>query len=131
MPYCIRSDIELIFGVTNVSTWADLDGDANATKITNRIDRAILMSDALLDAVLRTAAYMGPPPLVYDGTVASTPTLIMMISAIGAGLWVYEARGAGKIAPGDEPIHQYTWLRTWHRRTLEAIRTGKLKLDAV
>ena len=38
MAYSVRSDVEMIFGVTNVAAWADLDNDKDPAKIQARID---------------------------------------------------------------------------------------------
>ena len=55
--YCVRADIEQFFGTVAVGKWADLDGDADATKIAARIAAAIEWAGNEIDATLRGGPY--------------------------------------------------------------------------
>ena len=46
MAYCERTDIEDVFGIGNVASWADLDNDKSPVKIKARIERAIAKASA-------------------------------------------------------------------------------------
>lgn len=129
MSYCDRDDVEAIFGVQHVLKYADLDGDQNDTKIATRITWAITVADAEIDDALRMSSHQVIPIVSQDGT---TPTMITHLSAILAGIWLYEFRGGEDInAVTGQRMHRYAFLRTWGRRLLANIQTSKVKLDAL
>ena len=121
MAYSTRSDIEDVFGVDEVSKWADLDNDANATKITNRIARAIEVADEKVDAALRGGAIAVPVP--------GSSVLITNIAAILAGVWLYDARGVVDFDPETgKAQHRLHFQRAGAMRKLKLIRTGDLDI---
>ena len=75
--YCVQADMELLFGTTSLSTWADLEGDG--TKTAARIIEAIAMAGEEIDAVLRTTGYSNR--LAIADASAATPRLIKNIAA--------------------------------------------------
>jgi hypothetical protein len=126
--YCTKADIEQVFGTTNVSKWADLDNDSDATKIANRIAAAIAYASEVIDDVLRCTSYLIPAATA----AGATPTTIKDLTAKIAGIWLYEARGSHDFdGNSGQPYHRYAWVRRDCMRTLENIRTGRRKLDAV
>ena len=111
MSYCQRSDIEDIFGVTNVAQWADLDNDEKAAKITARIARAIAVADAEVDSRLRGSPLTVP---VVD-SAGDTPVLITDVAARLAGVWLYENRGVQDAPEDSNGEHRLSG----HRRRAE------------
>ena len=121
MAYIIRADIEAIFGVTNVATWADLDNDEDATKITNRIGAAISFAEGLFEGRLRNGRYQ--LPLTVSGTGLD---LVKTINATIAGDWCYRARG---LRDEDESNRiRNLLIRT--EKLLGEIATGVIRLDS-
>ena len=126
--YATRAQIEDRFGVTNVSTWADLDSDENATNITARITRAIDVASDKIDDALRRSPYLIP----LTTPAGATPTVIVDIAATLAGVWLRTARGVEDFDPkSGKPIHELSPLEYAAERDLENIRTGKTKIDAL
>ena len=117
--YCTRSDINDIFGTNNVTTWADLDSDADADNISAHIARGIAWATTEINDRLRGGPYEIPLP----ATVAAT---ITDICATLAGVWLYRSRGTDD----ETEIDKYKWH--WQRceTTLSEIRAGKRRLDA-
>lgn len=132
MPYSTKSDIEKIFGASNISTaggWADMDNDGNATTIANRITQAISEADEIIDSRLMTTPYR-LPLVTPSGTTLVTPTLITLVAAALAGVWLYDARGA--IDVGSEGVpHALSYWKNWAYGVLEEIAAGNRRLNAV
>jgi hypothetical protein len=125
--YCAKADIEQVFGPTNVSKWADLDNDADGTKIASRITAAIAYASEAIDDVLRCTSYQTPVVTASE----ATPTTIKDLAAKLAGIWLYEARGSHDFDQNSgQPYHRYAWVKRECYRTLEDIRNGRRKLDA-
>ena len=127
MSYCATSDIEAVFGVTNVDNWADLDNDENATNIAARIARAIVVSDAEIDDIMRRTGYRTP---LVDSS-GNTPTTIVNLSATKSGLWLYNARGVTDFDGSGQPTHRLRYMQDWVQLMFNEIRDGNRELDAV
>ena len=126
--YCALADINAAFGTENVTTWSDLDMDADATKKTARVTAAIAFASDAIDDVVRTLNYTIP----LANSSGSTPTTITNLAAILAGLWMYEARGSQDFHPRTgEPRHRLAFRREYAERTLDNLRTGKINIDAL
>lgn len=131
MAYCVQADIEKIWGANNVSSatggsWADMDNDGDATKISNRIAQAISHADEIINARLRGTPYK----LDLTTAAAATPTLVTQLSAVLAGIWLYDSRGSTDV--GDAGVeHAQAFWKKWAYGILEEIASGKLRLDAV
>jgi hypothetical protein len=125
----VQADIEKIFGASNVSGeggWADMDNDNDSTKIANRIAQAIQEADEIIDGRLRGTAYKIPLVTASGGT----PTLVTLLSAALAGLWLYDPRGA--IDVGDEGVpHALSYWKGWAYGVLDQVTTGGCRLDAL
>ena len=85
--YAGRNDIEQIYGVENILKWADLDNDADATKIADRVLWALELSHSRLNDLLRGGPYAIP---FTTGTLVHT---VVNLQAMLAGVIFYEARG--------------------------------------
>jgi len=126
MAYSVEADLNLAYGETNIQTYADLDRDDDAAKIAARIARAIAVGDAEIDDAARRGGY-STPIKDQDG---DTPVTITNLSAVLAGLWLYEAVASMDTKRG-EAAHKFTFRRSWARRMKAAIISGDIKLDAV
>lgn len=129
MAYSDADDLNEVWGTGNVTAWATLaDGDSAGT-IAARKTRSITMADAMIDAVARTAGYRIPMQTIEGGT---TPTLVNNLSAVLAGVWMYEAFGAKDFDPkSGAPYHRLTFRKMESEKLLDAIRVGQLDIDAV
>jgi len=126
--YCTRAGIEDVFGVENVKVWADLDCDADATKIANRITRAIAVASAQIDDSVRGT----PHTLPLADASGTTPTTVADMAAQLAGVWLYESRGVHDFNPQTGQIaHRLAYQRSNVAKWLQAVRAGQVKLDAI
>lgn len=123
MPYCTRANIEDRYGTTNVFVWSDLDSDNNATKIANRITRAIAVADAYIDDTLRNSDINFQLPL--------TSTTLTDVAVKLAGYWLSTARGVRDYDDKGKPITRLTGDRDEALETLRMIATGQLKPSTV
>ena len=111
--YCTRSDINDIFGTTNVTTWADLDNDSDGDVITARVARSIAWATTEINDRLRGGPYEIPLP----STVAAT---ITDLCATLAGVWLYRSRGVDD----ESEIDKYKWHWDRAEKTLTELRSG-------
>ena len=51
--YCVRADVEAVYGTGNVAKWADLNNNGSAGEITARIAWAITAASNEIDDMLR------------------------------------------------------------------------------
>lgn len=116
--YCGRTDVEIEHGATNVSAWADLDGDQDATKIAARIESAI--EDACEEVENRLRGGVHEVPLPFSSRE------ITNIAAVLAGCALYAKRGAEDTEDGKDRL-QVKRERAYAR--LASIRTGDIVLD--
>ena len=125
MAYSARSDVEDVFGVDNVAKWADLDADADATKIANRITRAIAAGDAKIDQRFRSSQYAVP---LVPGT--SGDVVVTDWSARLAGVWLYESRGTNEMDQKGRPFNRMSGQEKKVMDHMDRVMTGKERLDA-
>jgi phage gp36-like protein len=125
MPYCVRADIETLFGVNNVTSWADLDNDQDTDSIAARITAAIVTADDFIDSYLRDGPY--DLPLADDAD--TVPVLIRDISARLTGTHLYSARGTLDYNEQGEPEDRLQWHREQAIENLQRIKDRTLNLD--
>jgi hypothetical protein len=127
MAYSADADIEAIFGPTSVDAWADLDGDADATKMTARKLLARNIAYAHINDLARETHYTIP----LANASGSTPVTVTNWEATLAGIYLYEWSGTIEFDPrSGAPAHRLEFLRSTILRTLEEFRTGRRKIDA-
>jgi hypothetical protein len=126
--YCTEAQMELDFATNAVADWSSPDG--NAAKAALRITAAIAMAGEEIDGVLRGSKYEYSLPIgeASDGTV---PVLIMHIATVLATVWLYDTMGARDKDKSGKPYHQLESRRAWAQETLEKIRVGTIRLEAV
>lgn len=127
MAYCVRVDIETLFGVNNVTNWADLDNDADAGKITARITAAIAAADDFIDSFLRD----GPYELPLADDAAAVPILVRDVATRLAGTTMYSARGVLDYDENGDPVNRLQWHRDQAETNLQRIKDRTLNLDIV
>lgn len=126
--YCVLANIHAAYGTENVTQWSDLDNDADSAKKAARITAAIAYASEKIDDVARTTNLAIP----LANASASTPTTITNLAAILAGLWLYEARGTQDMdARTGTPIHRLAFRKKEAEQTLDDLRAGAIKLDAL
>ncbi len=124
--YATQAQVESIFGTDNIATWLDMDNDGSED--TGRMTRSIAVASEMIDDVIRCTAYVVP---LANASAAISPT-ISDLAATLAGLWLYESRGSQDFHPQTGvPNHRLAWKRTYADQTLELIRTGARKIDAL
>lgn len=121
--YAVRLDIENIFGVFNVSKWADIDGQTHPVAIIARITEALTLITEEIDDILRGGPYTIPFTVV--------PSMIKRICATLAGIWLYEARGVTDTDANGQPLHKYVSMKQDAYSKLQAIRCGAIVLDGL
>jgi len=127
MSYCDRDDIGDIFGVENVTHYADSDNDGDTTKITNRVNRAISAAEEEVNSFMRGTHYR--IPLVTADS--ATPATISNLTAHLAGLGLYEAHGVVDVDSQGKPVHRLYFLRQWTDTVIKGLLAGTRQLDAV
>lgn len=119
--YIAKSDIEDVYGRSNVKSWGDLDNDGVGTKIDARIERAIVFAESDVNTMLSGGPYSVP----FTGSIDA---IIIEICAKLAGAWLYNARGTDDIDGEGKPINK-TWANEKDARMkLTDIVSGKRKL---
>lgn len=127
-PYCVRADVEDVFGSENVVKWADLNNKGEADEVAARIAWAIRWASNEVDSRLRRFIYV--LPLANEGSVV--PVEVVDVTATLAGVWLYENRGVQDFDPETGVmVHRLEWNRKRAERTLQEILAGTRMLDAV
>ena len=113
--YITRDILEVVFGSANINRWADLDGDGNAEKITERVNFAIFTASSYIDTILRGHNY---------NAVEIDPNIKRLIAQI-AGLHLYDAR---EIIDGDPTSDKMSVVRQQVEDMVGKIRRGEITL---
>lgn len=114
--YTTQEQIELIFGTQNVKRWADLEGDANAETIGNRVTYACALSSAEMEDILRERRYQFP---------LTVSTTLSDLVAKMAGLHLHDARGVIDNENNPDTISR---IRTEVDTKVRQIRAGEVYL---
>lgn len=115
MSYAALSDIQMVFGSTNVDKWADLNNDGNTAA---RIAWALDLATREIDERLRRGPYEVPFPTV--------PDTIRDMAAQLAGVYLYNSRGITDTEDAPNPVR---WHEKDVKNKLREIQTGLRKLD--
>lgn len=125
--YCVLSDIESTFGVTNVERWAKLQDSYTAGQITTRVNRAIAIASEDIDDSLRAAGIETPCVDESD----ATPTTIVQICADLAGVWLYESRGVDDVDRSGNARHKLIYHANRAHTRLDRIADRTLKINII
>lgn len=119
-PYCVREDVENVYGKTNVIKWADLDGDRESSLIGARISTMIGLADNEINCRLRAGAYKIPFTLVpYE-------RVLVDLSARLAGVVLYECRGPTN---ADSDRNKVQWHRKRVEETIDGLMSRRYRFD--
>ena len=121
MAYIDRNDINLRFGIKNVTRFADLDGDNNSDTITSVINAAIQVAEAKLEVQIR-GSRLAWPLSVSGGSLY----LIQEILSLWAGDILYRRRGFRN----EEEDNKFAALVKRADMLMGQILTGAYDLDA-
>lgn len=125
MPYGSRAGMEAVVGSTNVATWADKNGNANAGEITARINAALAAVDEHIDAVMRMTHHRMP----LATAAGATPAAIASIADRLACVWLYDMFGVDDLPDGAKQ-HKLESIRQAANAELNEYRNGGRILDA-
>src|SRR3972149_1682098 len=116
--YIVQSDIENVYGTTNVAMWSQLDS-ALTTADTTRIAGAIRYAEAIVDDRFRGSRYTVP----LTGSTAHLAPVVDWCSKL-AGIWLYESRGLqdGFLA---EDANRVTYQKVNIHREIDAYLSGR------
>jgi len=129
--YCLRSDIEYIFGVPNLIKWAIVSGNdpaspAGQAEVTNRINWAIGWATVDFENAMRQGRYT--LPITGPGASIWAKELVAML----AGLRLYGHLRPTQRGPDSNIIpHPYADQLTYVTLQLDYARSGKMVLDAL
>lgn len=118
MAYIVTSDIEDVFGQSNVTKWSDLDNAG--VRDTARIATAIGHAEAHFNNRFRDSRFAVP----FAGTI---PQDMKTAIARIAGVWLYSSRGVDDIDNADQdPILQH---RREANRWIAQVLSGSVEPD--
>lgn len=121
--YAARTDVELVFGRTNVSKWADVDNEEDSTFITNRICWALQEAYSHFNNRLRGGPYAVPFIEPFESQIIS-------MSARLAGVMLYDSRGITDFSENGKPQHQLSAHRDMVEKFIKDVMAGIIRLDA-
>ncbi len=92
----LRSDIENVFGKTNVVAWADLDNQRDSSHVADRVAAAIVYAETRFTELT---------------SLTTEPGTSKDVKARIAGIWLYESRG---IVEEKSPVeHHKKFVMQW------------------
>lgn len=90
LAYCVQSDVEAIYGVTNVALWSNLENvsitEGTPTEDTARIDTSIEYAESVINDRFRSTGR-------YSLPFSPVPFAVKNWAATIAGVWLYRSRG--------------------------------------
>ncbi len=120
MAYIVQTDIENVFGATNVRAWSNLDNNASTTN-TTRVASAIAYAEQLIEDRFRNSDYA--VPLSGAGLV-----IVKDWAAKLAGVWLYSSRGFRQNDDGTEG-NRILFHRREVEETMDLYLSGSRTLD--
>lgn len=118
--YALRTDIEDIFGPTNVAKWADVDNNEDPVLIDRRIVWALKHSYDEMNSRLIGCPYAVP--------LQGAPPMIIRLQAQFAAVLLYESRGITDMDANGKPFHQLAWHRKDFEAKCKMLHAGTLRL---
>ena len=113
--YLDRDTLELIFGKANIARWADLDGDRDEAKMSERIKYAIQSASDFIETILRGRNY----------DLVDVDDSIKRLIAQIAALNLYDAR---ELIDGDPTSDKMSITRQQVDEYIGKIRRGEITL---
>jgi hypothetical protein len=125
--YCSLTDIQNVFGISNITLWSNLDNTGNTTD-TTRVTAALAYADDEIDNFFRGGPYA--VPLVLNS--GSAP---LTWAAKLAGIWLYDSRGQlDTPLDGGGPgrgFNRYSGMKKSVYIEMGLYRIGYKQLDAI
>ena len=118
MAYCVRADVEVIYGKDNVNKWGDINNTGELDEVTSRVSWAIDNADVYIDGKLKGGPYKLP--------FTSTPALIKDLSARLAGHFLFQTRILDDEVPSEVSIAEQH--KRYVDQVLREIVSGVMKL---
>ncbi len=123
MSYAIQSDIEDIFGPSNVAAWTLFEtGDPTGSADPDRIATALAYGDAQVNAVFADGPYVLPL------ACATCQPLVIRWAATIAGVWLYGNRATASYV--DYAGNRYIVLLAAVQQEMDFYKSGSKRLDA-
>lgn len=123
--YANRSDIELIFGKSNTSKWADVDNNGDLDDIDDRICWALQSAQAYLDDMLNNGPHSIPIAKLSNNKF---PTQLVVECARKAGTILYDSRGVADVDADGRPQDSLRMHREQTQRFITRILAGQMQL---
>lgn len=120
--YCTRQDVELVFGMTSVITWADVDNTGNMDFIDDRVTTMIALAHEQTNDALRQGGYALP-------FAAPRPASLTYNVAALAGVLLYESRGAID-SDSEDGTHRLSSFRKRWEKYIKQLLSQQVRLDA-
>ena len=115
--YCMRSDLETLFGKRNILVWADVDGDRDENDVEQRIWNIITFSQEEVDNFLSNGLYDVP-------FTAPIPTAITEITAVLSAVRLFRNRAI----ENKDWAMMTTQRQKWAYGRLKDIETGRANI---
>lgn len=124
MPYSQQSDIENIFGPSNVAAWSRFDpGNPTGSADPTRVASAIAYADAEINSFFAEGPYLLP----LNANLAQ-PAVIYWAGVI-AGVWLYGSRAG--VSYIDYAGNRYLALKAAVYADMQLYKSGVKRLDSV
>lgn len=114
-----KREMQDMFGVTNVNTWADLENEGDAADISRRINWAVREATEEARTLLLGS-------VALDGGCYNDSMLRMAVTRL-AGVLLYESRGV-KDTADEEGRHRLKWHRDRARLYFQQVQAGQLRI---
>lgn len=121
--YATRSDIEDIYGITNVAKWADINNDGVSTedRVTDRVNKALSRATAEINDRLRGSRYSIP--------FTEVPNTVVYLCALYAGIWLYSSRGVTDYDPNGKAQDQLSYQRKEFNKKIRMFWAGQIETE--
>jgi len=127
MTLCTREDIETIYGTINVSKWADMNNNGNATEIAAKIERAIVVNTDEFYSRIRMGPYLVPFADLESGE--EYPPVIVDTVARMCGIWLYAARGFEDTDDKGKPVSRLSSHEKKCDQVISDLLNRRLSID--
>jgi hypothetical protein len=121
--YCEQEDLELMYGVSNIRKWADLDNNGDEDIIVARIDWSCETSTEYINSRLMNGPYEIPFSTGSGGTL---PIIIINLAAMYGGMLLYDGRQV--VSAKSDERDQLSRQRKDFDRFIRQIFKGQIKL---
>lgn len=115
--FATSADIDNVYGKVNVDRWADINNDANVTTIATRRSWALSIATEEIQSLLAGGK--------YDTSFSSVPKFIVFLTAMKAGILLYDSRSVLNAIDVED---RFTRYHKEFKRYVRKIKSGQMKL---